>query len=275
MAVLGGVGLAAAGRLRGRLRTVVAAVVTLAMFALCLLAGGIADEHLRPDHWGELLGGIGRGLEALPGINVPYQGTDEWTRVVLGAGGTALMAGATALALWPRRARLGLPARGARAAGRARGGARRRARLRGRVRAAARCSACSCWASCGWRSCAAATCRPPPRSAWPRRSPRSSSRPRFDGRQPVVGLRELGAVGLDARARPAFSWDHEYCPLDWPRDGRELLRVRASPARVLEGPEPRHLRRRALASATRERGADRAGGRCDPSRVGRWSRRSG
>ena len=42
-----------------------------ARFALALLAGGVADEQLLPDRWGELAAGIGRGIVALPGARVP------------------------------------------------------------------------------------------------------------------------------------------------------------------------------------------------------------
>jgi LPXTG-motif cell wall-anchored protein len=39
---------------------------------------------------------------------------------------------------------------------------------------------------------------------------------------------ESWALGAASARTTAFSWDHTYGPLDWPRDGRELLRVRAS-----------------------------------------------
>ena len=38
---------------------------------------------------------------------------------------------------------------------------------------------------------------------------------------------ESWALGAASARSTAFSWDHTYGPLDWPRDGRELLRVRA------------------------------------------------
>ena len=41
-----------------------------------------------------------------------------------------------------------------------------------------------------------------------------------------------------------FQWDHDYGPLDWPRDGRELLRIKSPQPRLLEGRRARHLRRR-------------------------------
>ena len=35
------------------------------------------------------------------------------------------------------------------------------------------------------------------------------------------------AQSLGERGTTAFDWDHGYGPLDWPRDGREVLRIRA------------------------------------------------
>ena len=87
-AVLAMLGLLLAGRLAQRLRTAAAVLVAVAVAPLALLGGGVADELLRPDRWGELLAGIGRGISSLPGARVPYRGLDEWTRIVLGAGGT-------------------------------------------------------------------------------------------------------------------------------------------------------------------------------------------
>ena len=39
---------------------------------------------------------------------------------------------------------------------------------------------------------------------------------------------ENWALGAASARSTSFSWDHDYGPLDWPRDGRELLRVKAS-----------------------------------------------
>ena len=98
-----------AARLPGRWSQVAAALVALAAIALALLAGGLADEYLRPDRWSDLMAGVGRGLDALPGVRVPYRGLDEWTRAVIGMGGTLLVVLAALLAFWPRRGRTGFP----------------------------------------------------------------------------------------------------------------------------------------------------------------------
>jgi protein-glutamine gamma-glutamyltransferase len=266
-AVLGGAGLALAGRLRGGLRPLVAGVVGVAMMALCLLAGGLADEHLRPDHWSELFGGIGRGLEALPGINVPYQGTDEWTRVVLGAGGTALIGAATALALWPRRTRVGFPLAalvllvalavvpavvlafdGEFLLGALLSvlvlGFLRLEKLRRRDAPAA--------AALGAGAAVAALVLAPA----------------FDGRTPWFDY-ENWALSASTTRTTQFSWDHDYSPLLWPRDGRELLRVRASrPAYWKAMNLDLFVNGRWIAG--REPDPDRAAREIDPFSAGRW-----
>ena len=50
-----------------------------------------------------------------------------------------------------------------------------------------------------------------------------------------------------ARGRPRFNWNHSYGPLDWPRDGREVLRIARAATAYWKADEPRRLRRRALA----------------------------
>jgi transglutaminase-like putative cysteine protease len=225
VALLGGAALALAARLAGWSRIALAAAGTLAMVALCLLAGGLADEYLRPDRWGSLAAGLGRGISALPGINVPYQGTDEWTRLVLGTGGTALMAGATALALWPRERRTGFPLaalvllvalavvpavvlafEGEFVLGALLSllvlGFLRLEKLRRRDAPAA--------AGLGLMAACAALVLAPA----------------FDGRQPWWDY-ETWALSASTTRTTSFTWDHDYSPLTWPRDGRELLRIRA------------------------------------------------
>jgi transglutaminase-like putative cysteine protease len=107
--VLAMLGLIAAARLPGRRRTVASIAVGVVAFALALLGGGVADELLRPDGWSELSGGISRGIQALPGVRVPYRGLDQWTRTVIALGGTVLVVVAALLAFWPRRGRMGFP----------------------------------------------------------------------------------------------------------------------------------------------------------------------
>ena len=100
-----------AGRLEGRRRVLVAVASLIPLAALMLLAGRVADELLLPTRWEPLAEGIGRGIYDLPGVRVPYRGLDGWVRTVLALGGSALVLLAAVLAFWPRsKGRLGFPA---------------------------------------------------------------------------------------------------------------------------------------------------------------------
>ena len=100
-----------AGRLEGRRRVLVAVASLIPLAALMLLAGRVADELLVPTRWEQLAEGIGRGIYDLPGVRVPYRGLDGWVRTVLALGGSAMVLLAAVLAFWPRsKGRLGFPA---------------------------------------------------------------------------------------------------------------------------------------------------------------------
>jgi transglutaminase-like putative cysteine protease len=96
-----------AGRLDGKRRYVAAVGAIVPLTALMLLAGRVADELLLPGGWGELSAGISRGISDLPGVRVPYRGLDDWVRTVIPLGGSALVVIAALLAFWPRRSKLG------------------------------------------------------------------------------------------------------------------------------------------------------------------------
>ena len=218
-------GLLAAARLRGRVQLAVSLAVSLVALALALLGGGIADELLRPDNWGALASGIGRGIESLVGVRVPYRGLDIWTRTVISVGGTVLVVVAAIAAFWPRKRRTGFPglALGLLVALYAvpavsldfeneflRGAALallvlaflRLEKLRvGDASAAGLVAA-------GMAVVALMLA------------------PALDRDTPWWDY-ERWALGAASARSTAFTWNHDYGPLDWPRDGRELLRVRA------------------------------------------------
>ena len=217
--------LVAAARLAGPWRWVTATLVAFVAIALALLAGGLADENLRPDRWGVLLSGAGRGIEALPGVRVPYRGVDEWTRLAISSGGTLLAVLAALLAFWPRRDRTGFPAAALLALLTLYavpivilsfqieflGGAilallmlafLRLEKLR--ARDAGPAAAVAVAAAVGALIAA----------------------PALDGDDPWFDY-ESWAVETAAGKSVAFNWNHDYSPLDWPRDGRELLRIKA------------------------------------------------
>ena len=219
------IGLLYAGRLDDRARPAAAIATSVVALALALLGGGIADELLRPDRWGSLASGISRGVESLPGVRVPYRGVDEWTRTVIPLGGTVLVTAAAIAAFWPRRGRIGFPGlaltllvalyavpavsldfeneflRGAALA------LLVLAFLRlEKLRVGDASNAGLVAAGIAVLALMVA--------------------PALDRDTPWWDY-ESWALGAASARSTAFSWDHTYGPLDWPRDGRELLRVRA------------------------------------------------
>ena len=220
-------GMLAAARLQPRAAQAAAAGVLIACLALAILGGGVADELVRPDRWGELASGISRGLEALPGVRVPYRGVDQWTRTVIPLGGTVLVVLAAALAFWPRgNGKTGFPGvalfllvalyavpavaldfeneflRGA--------------ALALLVLAFLRLEKLRVGDASNAGLVAAGVAVLALMLA-----------PALDGDEPWWDYESWALNAASARST-SFSWDHDYGPLDWPRDGRELLRVRAT-----------------------------------------------
>ena len=218
-------GLLLAARLGSRARLAAGASVAVVAFALALLGGGVADELLRPDQWGALASGLVRGIESLPGIRVPYRGVDEWTRAAIGVGGTVLPVLAAVLAFWPRGSRTGfaVPALILLVALYAVPAVAldfenefvRGAALALLVVAFLRLEKLRVGdaGNAGIVATAAAVLA-------------LLVAPALDGDQPWWDY-ESWALGAASARTTAFSWDHDYGPLDWPRDGRELLRVKA------------------------------------------------
>jgi transglutaminase-like putative cysteine protease len=218
-------GLLGVRRLPPLARHVAATVISLAGVALALLAAGVADEMLRPDRWGDLAAGLTRGVEAIPGVRVPYRGLDEWTRITILAGGTLLTVLAAILAFWPRRSTAGLriaslialvalyatPA----VALVFDGEFRRGALLTVLVLAYLRLERVGIKDAPGAAMLAAGAAVLALMVA-----------PLLDRGQPWWDYETWALSAASARST-TFSWDHEYGPLDWPRDGRELLRVKA------------------------------------------------
>ena len=57
------------------------------------------------------------------------------------------------------------------------------------------------------------------------------------------------SLGPDDPVR--FSWTQSYGPIDWPRDGNEVMRVASRRAAVLEGAQPRRVQRQRVDGARR------------------------
>ena len=185
----------------------------------------------------------------------PYRGLDEWVRIVIlgGAGLLAVLAAALA------RAGAGAPARRRRRAVLCRSSTaipvvQRQPRLARSF--TGRSSPC-----CSPRFLAPSACRRRRGAAGRRRRARRPSR--------ALGALARAAPGLDADARGSTTADSPRPrrratrprstgttatgPLDWPRDGREVLRCRAAASRVLEDDGLRALRRPALGTPPRVR----------------------
>jgi protein-glutamine gamma-glutamyltransferase len=224
-AVLAMAGLLGAARLSGALRWLAVAGVSVVALALAFLAAGTADELLRPDNWDELAAGITRGIDALPGARVPYRGIDEWTRLVIPLGGTMLTVLAALIAFWPRRGRVGFPLVALillvtlyavpAVALDFEGEFLRGALLTLLVLAFMRLERLRLTEARGAALLAAGTAIAALIAA-----------PALDRDAPWWDY-ETWALSTAASHSTSFSWDHEYGPLDWPRDGREMLRVKA------------------------------------------------
>jgi transglutaminase-like putative cysteine protease len=219
------------GALGGRPRAVQALIASLALLTgfatLCLGLGaaGLPLRLLGPENWAEFTDGLDRGLGGVQGVNWPYDGKDWWIRQTILLGAPFLLAIAATLTFFPSR----------------RGGSLLRASglavvlvlygtsvvehdpgeplLRGFVLLVL----VAAW-------------------LW---LPRVATREAATGAAVVIALGILSlppAAALDGD-RPwwdyrawnwfgggtpiTFSWNHEYGPLDWPREGTTLLNIRS------------------------------------------------
>jgi transglutaminase-like putative cysteine protease len=207
-------------------RRAIAIGVTVALLALALLCAGVPARMLWPRGWDELVSGMIDGISITPGITVPYRGLDEWVRTAILSGGTALLGLAALLAFWPRRGgglRSPFPAAVALGVLYAVpiiehgpdapyfGGAVFAILLVAflwleRLRSDQLGVAVACVLLTTVAGAIVA--------------------PRLDATRPWFNY-EAFAEKLEPKKAEAFSWTHSYGPLDWPRDGREMLRIKA------------------------------------------------
>ena len=211
-AVLAGEAVGAAASLPPRLRVPAAALAAALGLLLAALASGLEPRLLAPAHWDELGAGVGRGLEALSGVTLPYGGADPWPDVTLRLGGALLVTLAARARGLAARGGPRLPVLRARRPARARrdadhrdrhaalARARRRARRAHRLLPVARAAAAAARASASRCSAAIALAGALPLSAAADRDG-----PWFDYR--------TWAEGLGTPASVRFDWDHSYGPL--------------------------------------------------------------
>lgn len=208
-------------RLDGRRR--LAPLGMLGLGAL-LTAGAVVGAPrwlLVPAGWPDLAGGLVEGLTALPDVRIPYAGSDSWARLAILAGGALLLLGSAPGAL----------------------------RARGRGRSVAAVALAVLYAVPAVELTPSAQFVRGLAFAlllsgflWLDRVQRADARaagamlvaavavgaalaPRLDGSRPWIPYETI-AESLGSRAGVGYEWDHRYGPLDWPRDGRELFRVR-------------------------------------------------
>lgn len=210
----------------GVARHVAAALATLLALGFMFEAAGVGSRLLVPTSWGSLGSGINQGITSLPDATVPYQGADEWVRITILAGAGALVLLAAGLAFWPRAAH-GRPTAAAIVLGVVYGVP------------AVEINFAHPWFS------GAVFALLLTGLLWGERLEREQAwitaalglvaltvgllvAPRIDGAQPLLDPQHL-ADPLAARG-DTFTWTHEYGPLTWPRDGREVLRVKAQTA---------------------------------------------
>jgi len=232
--MLGGVGVAAGigavllvvRRRRAAIRLLTALAVTPLAAATLLLLAGVSPRLLAPGAWNALLGGLGQGVSTLAAAPIPYAGDEPWTQAVLLADGLALPVLA-AVAAFRHRPDGALP------------------------------SPLVALTALG-ALYAVPVVQLPPGSAglsgiafallltaglWLERVDRGRSRaagllvaagvaaaalvaPGVDARRPLVDV-EAVASALTGGGAARFDWSHSYGPLDWPRDGHEVLRIRS------------------------------------------------
>jgi transglutaminase-like putative cysteine protease len=209
-----------------RRRRLVVAVVALALVPLGLLAAGATVHDLLPGGWAGFATNFGDAISAVPSVRVPYTGLDPYVRMVTLAGGIALVAVAfLAAAALPRRGRAvavaalvvvyALPATETSAGSPYLGGAVFTL-LVGAV----------LW---GERVARPGTAGEAPTAVLLLVLAAVAGiavGPAVDAQRPWVNWDKL-INDLTRSDTEQFSWNHTYGPLDWPRDGRTVMRIKA------------------------------------------------
>jgi transglutaminase-like putative cysteine protease len=225
----GALALRRANALGRRQRVAATAGVALVLVVLGMLLAGIPIALIDPRGWGELFPGLQQGIETLPSMRIPYRGAEVWARDTLLLIGYLLGALATLLACRPRGdARPGHPVAAAVVIGVLVGvpavsletgsqillgllfTALLIAFLRiDRIRSDARVWAGATVAAVLLVALVLA--------------------PRVDADRPIIDYEAI-ARSVSQTEGASFNWSHGYGPLDWPRTGRELLRVKTDRA---------------------------------------------
>ena len=207
-------------------RLAATAAAGLVLLLVALLAAGVPLRYVGPRNWDDLAGGIGQGLGAVSTVRTPYGGLDEWTRIVIVLGGGVLTGLAALLAFAPRRGgAFGLPG----AAAVVLGALYTLPVMQHDIRLPylagllfALLLAAFLWLERVERRSAGLAAGLVAAAALAG----YVAAPSLDGDRPLLDYEEL-AQSISAAETTQYRWNHSYGPLDWPRDGREVLRVRA------------------------------------------------
>jgi protein-glutamine gamma-glutamyltransferase len=228
-AVVGAAALAWLGRAHavGRMKWVLAPMVPPLAIAAGMIAIGLPARLVLPWNWGELATNLSTGWSALVGVEYPYDGTLEWTRLVIVLALPIILGVAGTLAFWPSRRAASL------------------------LRALALIVLVAAYG-------ASTTINPPGAPlfhgivlllllwAWlwlPGRSGRDAMiggsltlaagllampiATSFGDRGPLVDWRSWGAGAAAVGSTESFAWDQSYGPLTWTRVGRTMFEVKS------------------------------------------------
>lgn len=208
-----------------RWRSLAAGLATALGLVLSALVSGLEPRLLEPVHWPELARGVERGLQALSSVALPYQGADPWPEITVRLGGALLVAVAAALYAWPRDRDRGFSFLALAVL------------LVLVVTPIAALGSSSSLVLGGALACLTVC------FLWLDRMPlRPGAGAVALGALALVGALPLSAAadrdgpwfdyrawteGLGTPAPVRFDWEPTYGPITWPRDGRELLRIKS------------------------------------------------
>ncbi len=207
-------------RVRRRIAAPASVVFALVVAVAALLLAGAPLRALSPRHLDRLGHGLGTGLDALPAVQPPLQAGAGWTRTVIVLGGVLLLVLGATFALAVRRRAPAAALLLAVAAVPAVVLPSRAPVLHGALLAGALAS--FLWLDRvrrGDAAAAALTAALALGAGILGASLLDRDGPLLDPASVSVALRGSGGV--------VFDWNQRYGPLDWPREGREVLNVRA------------------------------------------------
>ena len=208
-------------RIPARARLLLAAALAVAALLLALVIVGLPARLLLPGNWGELASNLGRSLDGIADVPVPYAGADPWTRLSLLLAAPLVVGLAAVAAFGPTRRRT-------------RGRMTAVVLLVGLVLVAAAwrlpdrqlaAGALLLVAVCAWLWLPGLAGGARARAALWLAAALAVALPvtaAIDPGRALVDYRHwnlLSAQGL------SFHWDHSYGPLDWPQRGTLLAEV--------------------------------------------------